>query len=465
MLCLLKKPVFRHLFVAQVFSLAGTGLATVALALLAYDLAGADAGVVLGTAFALKMVAYVGLSPLVGAFAARLPRRGFLVSLDLCRAVLVGLLLFVEVVWQVYLLVFLFQSFSAAFTPSFQATLPDVLPDEDDYTQALSLSRLAYDLEAVLSPVLAGVVVSLVSFHWLFAGTAGGFVVSAVLIVTTTLPAAARALNEKEGLRRLLKRGFQIYLHTPRLKGLLGLSFAVSAAGAVVLVNTVVLVQGHLGANQATVSLFLAVYGAGSMVVALSLTRVLNRYAERTVMLCGLPFLMIGLILATGLDSVAMGVALWFLLGMGGSVILTPSGRLLARSAHPEDRPAVYAAHFALSHAGWLITYPLAGWAGVVLGLSPTLVIMAGLVSAGGAVALWFWPRETTQSIVHEHAAQHHGHLHVHDDHHQHPHEGWEGPEPHAHPHHHAPLRHAHPIIIDDHHPLWPLSHHHHTLK
>ncbi len=461
MLCLLKKTVFRHLFAAQAFSLAGTGLATVALALLAYDLAGADAGVVLGTAFALKMVAYVGLSPLVGAFAARLPRRGFLVSLDLCRAVLVGLLPFVSAIWHVYLLVFLFQSFSAAFTPAFQATLPDVLPDEDDYTQALGLSRLAYDLEAVLSPVLAGLIVSLVSFHWLFAGTVGGFLISAVLIMTTTLPAAAKALNKAESLRRRLKRGFAIYLHTPRLKGLLGLSFAVSAAGAMVLVNTVVLVQGHLGADQTTVSLFLASYGVGSMVVALSLPGLLNRFAERTLMLCGLPLLIVGLILATGLDSVLTGLPLWFLLGIGGSVILTPSGRLLARSAHPEDRPAVYAAHFALSHAGWLITYPLAGWAGAVLGLSSTLMIMAGLVGAGGAVALWFWPRETEQFLVHEHTARHHGHLHVHDEHHQHPHDGWEGPEPHAHPHHHAPLRHAHPIIIDDHHPLWPLSHHH----
>jgi hypothetical protein len=35
---------YRHLFVAQVLSLVGSGLATVALALLAYDLAGNDAG-------------------------------------------------------------------------------------------------------------------------------------------------------------------------------------------------------------------------------------------------------------------------------------------------------------------------------------------------------------------------------------------------------------------------------------
>ena len=44
---------------------------------------------------------------------------------------------------------------SAAFTPALQATIPDILADETDYTKALSLSRLAADLERVASPVLA----------------------------------------------------------------------------------------------------------------------------------------------------------------------------------------------------------------------------------------------------------------------------------------------------------------------
>ncbi len=48
---------YRRLFAAQVIALAGTGLSTIALALLAYDLAGGEAGLVLGTALAIKMVA------------------------------------------------------------------------------------------------------------------------------------------------------------------------------------------------------------------------------------------------------------------------------------------------------------------------------------------------------------------------------------------------------------------------
>ncbi|MGC8001334.1 MFS transporter, partial [Salmonella enterica] len=76
----------------------------------------------------------------------------------------------------IYILIFVLQSASAAFTPTFQATIPDVLPEEDEYTKALSLSRLAYDLESVVSPMLAAALVSVISFHMLFAGTSIGFI-------------------------------------------------------------------------------------------------------------------------------------------------------------------------------------------------------------------------------------------------------------------------------------------------
>ena len=132
MLQLFANRTYRHLFAAQVIALLGTGLATVALGLLAYDLAGADAGVVLGTALAIKMVAYVVLAPVAAAFAERLPRRRMLVALDLIRAAIALALPFVTEVWQVYVLIFALQAASAGFTPTFQATIPDVLPDERD---------------------------------------------------------------------------------------------------------------------------------------------------------------------------------------------------------------------------------------------------------------------------------------------------------------------------------------------
>lgn len=147
---------------------------------------------------------------------------------------------------------------------------------------------------------------------------------------------------------------------------------------------------------------------------------------------------------------------IWFLLGVGLSLIQTPTGRLLRRSAHEGDRPAIYAAQFALSHGCWLIGYPLAGWTGGTLGLTTTFAILAVIALASSAVAALLWPAHDPVELEHEHEAVEHGHLHVHDEHHRHEHEGWEGPEPHRHPHRHAPVKHKHAFVIDHHHWQWP---------
>ena len=67
MLPILRNRTYRHLIAAQVIALLGTGLATVALGLLAFEIAGEDAGLVLGTALAIKIGAYVGIAPVASA--------------------------------------------------------------------------------------------------------------------------------------------------------------------------------------------------------------------------------------------------------------------------------------------------------------------------------------------------------------------------------------------------------------
>jgi MFS family permease len=466
MLSPLVNKTYRHLFAAQVIALIGTGLLTVALGLLAYDLAGADAGAVLGTALAIKMVAYVGVAPVAGAFADRLPRRAFLVAMDLVRAAIALCLPFVTEVWQVYVLVFVLQSASAAFTPTFQATIPDVLPDEAEYTKALSLARLAYDLENLASPTLAAALLALVSYHDLFAGTVVGFLGSALLVVTVGLPSPQTA-DQRVGVYDRMTRGIRIYLKTPRLRGLLALNGAVAAAGALVIVNTVVIVRGLLGGTEADVAIVLAAYGAGSMAVAFLLPRLLERVSDRPVMLAGAWLLASGtLVMAAMLEGAVLPgrltaalpllLPVWFVLGAANAAVLTPSGRLLRRSAHAEDRPAVFAAQFALSHACWLVAYPLAGWLGSGAGLGATFAVLGILGAASTILAARLWPTSDPVEMEHVHEEFGHEHRHIHDTHHQHEHEGWEGPEPHAHPHRHPRFTHRHALVIDDHHWAWP---------
>ncbi len=340
MLKILANRTYRHLFLAQVIALVGTGLATVALGLLAFDLAGAQAGAVLGTALAIKMTAYIGVAPIAAVFAERLPRRAMLVSLDLVRALVALALPFVTEVWQIYVLIFVLQSASAAFTPTFQATIPDILSDEEDYTRALSLSRLAYDLESVASPMLAAVLLTVISFHNLFAGTVIGFLASAALVSTVLLPKAKP--TQRRSIFERTTRGMRIFLATPRLRGLLALNLTVAAASAMVIVNTVVLVQSRFALPQSSTALALAAFGGGSMIAALILPRLLKGIKDRTAMLFGGGILVAGLAVGINLSTYNFLLPLWLVLGVGYSLAQTPSGRLLRRSSHAEDRPALF---------------------------------------------------------------------------------------------------------------------------
>jgi MFS family permease len=444
MLAVLANRTYGRLFLAQIIALLGTGLLTVALGLLAFALAGDRAGTVLGTALAIKMIAYVTVAPVVGAFAAQLPRKAFLIAMDLVRAAIALLLPFISEIWQIYVLIFLLQSASAAFTPTFQATIPDVLPDEKDYTKALSLSRLAYDLESLISPMLAAALLTLISYHWLFSGTVAGFLVSAALVLSVTLPVSP-AVARTGGIYDRTTRGMRIYLATPRLRGLLALNMAAAAGGAIVIVNTVVFVKGRLELGDGQVALALACFGGGSMIAALALPRLLERLPDRRVMfaaaIClGCVLAVAAAILSGSAESPVSTLwpgllAAWLLLGLGYSAVQTPSGRLLRRSAHAEDRPAVFAAQFALSHACWLVTYPLAGWLAATMSVALTFSLFALLTVASVLVAAQIWPSEEAGDLVH-----------CHDD----------LPADHPHLAGAAQRAHAHAFVIDDLHRHWP---------
>lgn len=393
----LADPTYRRLLAAQAISLAGTGLATVALGLLAYDLAGAGAGLVLGTVFAIKMVAYVAVAPVAAAVVHAAPPRTVLVAADLARVVVVLGLPWVSAVWQVYVLVLLMQAASAVHTPAYQAVLPRVLPDERRYTQALSLSRLAEDLEMVLSPLLAAALLLVLPAPDLFVGTAIGFAASALLVSRLTLGRAA-AEGEELPFGARVRRGVALMVSTPALRAVLALNLAVAAGGAYALVQYVLIAREVHQRGDRVAALLVAALGAGSIAVAVVLPRVLAALPERRVVLGGSGVLVAATaavapaLLVPGTGGLVLVGALFVAVGAGWAAAETPVGRIIARSVPERDQPAVFAAQFALSHACWLLTYPLAGWLGG-RGLGSAALALAGIGAAAAVATTALWPR------------------------------------------------------------------------
>lgn len=433
MLSPLRVAAYRNLFAAQVCALLGTGLATVALGLLAYQIAGASAGEILGAIFAIKMLAYVGVAPVASALAAHVPRKMLLVALDLVRAGVATTLPFVGEIWQIYALMAALYIAAAAFTPAFQAIIPDILADEREYTKALSLSRLASDLENVASPVLAAVLLAFIGFHDLFAGTAIGFVLSAALVVSASLP-AVRNLAQRPFVQRLTA-GLYLFAHTPRLRGLVALSLASAAGGAMVFVNTVVVVQGQFALSQQATAWALAAFGLGSMLAALRLPPLLDKASDRAVLLSGAATMALALFAGPLIAlSYANLMLLWLVLGVGYSLTLTPVGRVLRRSSNAEDRPALFAAHFALSHACWLIAYPVAGVMSASFGAASAFWVLGALCVGGAIAAACLWPAADATEIEHSHADLPADHPHLAE----------------------GAAQHAHVYVIDNLHRRWP---------
>lgn len=427
---------YRRLFLAQLMALLGTGLATIALGLLAHEIAGASSGEILGVVLAIKMIAYVGVAPFASALASALPRKTLLISLDVVRAAVAAAMPFVTEAWQVYGLMTVLYMASAAFTPAFQSMIPEILEDEQEYTKALSLSRLASDLESVASPFLAALLLTVVSYNNLFAGTSIGFFASALLVLSAALP-VLQVISRKSFFTRLTV-GFRLFALTPRLRGLLAISMATAAGGAMVFVNTVVIVQSQFDLGQEETAWALFAFGCGSMLAALLTPTLLGAFSDRILLSLGGLFMAIGLI--TGSihhhGDYRDFLLLWFSLGVGYSLTVTPAGRVLRRSSSPEDRPALFAAYFALSHACWLVTYPLAGLLSARVDIDTTFVILGVVCAVGAVLGFLLWPAHDPDETEHAHPKLTPDHPHL-------------GGKPHEH---------SHPLVIDDLHPHWPRS-------
>ncbi len=388
------KRSYYRLFFAYVLALFGTGIATVALALLAFDLTGDDSGAALGAALSLKMFAYVAAAPVAAALTDRLPRKPLLIALDLIRAGCLVLMPFVSEMWQATALVFVFALASATFTLVYLAVVPYLLGSDEDYTKSLARSRIASELETSASPLFAAGLVLVLSTAGIFALVTGVFLASAALVRGARLPEPRTARGPRPGIVTKVLHGPKLLLRTPGLRGLVALDVAAAIATAMVMVNTVALVQGVFDLGRTAVAIAFAIFGGGAITGALTMPGLLRSVSERTMMLAGAALITAALMAGTLASTLYALVLVWFLLGLGVSVTLTPASYLIRRTARPEDLQPLFAAQFSITNAALMLAYPAAGWLGVEAGIRATFLTLGLAAAAATVAALLLWPTE-----------------------------------------------------------------------
>ncbi|GAM60581.1 hypothetical protein JCM19232_914 [Vibrio ishigakensis] len=267
----------------------------------------------------------------------------------------------------------------------YQATLPQVLPDRDNYTRALSNSRIAYDLEQILSPMLSAVLLSVMSFHYLFWIDAVTFFISALLLLHCLASNEDLSSQKVEKLNlRTLFDGLIGYLSQPSLRSLWYAYLATASASAMVIVNTVVYVHEILGGGSSETALAMLAVGLGSMLVAVSLPKVVSPVNLHRSQALGLFLICLAFYTGTWLPSWSGYLVLCFLFGVGMSCIQTTSGLIINDASNGKDASKLFAAHFSLTHFWWLLTYLIAGVSASLWGVAGAywLMLLVAVISS-----------------------------------------------------------------------------------
>ncbi len=441
----LRNPTFARLYTAQAISLLGDALTWLGLALLAVELAGDRAPVILATALTCRIVAFIICAPIVGIIADQLDRKLILIGTHLVRMLLVGLLPFVQTIWQLYTIVLIINIFHACFTPTYQATIP-IVTEPQEYAPAMALASVTYQTLSIIGPGLAGVVAGWLGARTIFWLDSGSFLLAALVILTIRQPlTVSNSVGEIAAQTSYFSRltiGTRLLFADRFLRYALALQLLGAIIGGQILVNTVSYVKSTLDLGDREYGWVMMAFGAGMVIAALIFAAIQKDVARHWVMFGGAILMIIAMFFAHQPSFLSL-ILLWFLAGIGKNSIDLPTQIAIGERIPKQQQGQVYAAHFAWSHLWWGFAYPLAGWLGTEH--SEWMFAIAGGI--GLAILIIAQLSFALAATTHEHQAVSHAHSHTHERSHQHSDE--EGI--HVHDHHHPLIEHTHFYLLNHH--------------
>jgi Na+/melibiose symporter-like transporter len=245
----------------------------------------AQAGLVAACVYAATMAA-----PVAGLVADRLPRRGLLLCLNVVAAITIAALLFVRSradVWIVFVVMAAYGAEATLMDPAEDALFAQMFQSE--FRQRINGWRLTIQETGRLASPLLGAGLFVLLGGGAVAGLdAATFVFAALMITRLRLkdvPPARSAQIERLG--PALLAGISRIWRTQSLRAVAVAAAAVMALSGVGVAAQYSLVHG-LGQRPAFLGVLTALLGAGSIIAALSASRIIQRFGERWLAVVGL---------------------------------------------------------------------------------------------------------------------------------------------------------------------------------
>ncbi len=382
---------FRLYFTAQLISVSGTWMQSVAQAWLVLHLTGS--GVALGIVVGLQFLPMLLFGPFGGLTADRVNKRGLLFvtqSAGGLLALVLGILVVSHQVhlWQVYVLAALLGVVNLFDNPGRQTFMMEMVGRED-LPNAVSLNTVVMNASRVIGPAIGGVVITLFGLGTCFFVNAASYV--AVIIGLSMM--RTDELHPTERVSRAtgqIREGFRYVWRTPGLRNTL---LAIALIGVLAYNFTVtlaLLAKGTFHGGAATYSLLTSCMALGAVVGGL----VAAHRARPTPRLLQVLALVFGGLMAAVACAPTLAVASVLIVLMGAASIgfIATANASLQLGAEPAMRGRVMAL-YAMAFLGTTpIGAPLVG--AIAQWSSPRVAILTGAVATVVAAGLLMWRHE-----------------------------------------------------------------------
>ena len=379
---------FRLYFTAQLISVSGTWMQTVAQAWLVLHLTGS--GVDLGIVVGLQFLPMLLFGPFGGLVADRMPKRRLLFATQTSRSLLalaLGVLVVTHQVqlWQVYLLASLLGVVNLFDNPARQTFMMEMV-GRDDLPNAVSLNTVVMNASRVVGPAIGGLVITVFGLGVCFFVNAASYV--AVIIGLSMMHVAE--LHPTEPVARAkgqIRDGFRYVWGTPGLRNTL---LAVALIGVFAYNFTVtlaLLAKGTFHGGAGTYSLLtscMAIGAVGGGLIAAHRARPTPRLLQVLALVFG------GLMAAVALaPTLVLAAVLIVLMGAASIGFIATANATLQLSAKPAMRGRVMAL-YAMAFLGTTpIGAPLVG--AIAQWTDPRVALLTGAVATVVAAGLLMW--------------------------------------------------------------------------
>jgi DHA3 family macrolide efflux protein-like MFS transporter len=318
----------------------------------------------------LQTIPPIAFGPLIGVYLDRLPKKPILITADILRALLIGVLpctLSVEsfTVEYLYVIVFLHAIATAVFGPALTASVPSLVP-RSQFTAANALLQGTTSLGLIIGPVLSGIGIAAFSSQAVLCVNAVTYLVSAACLLPVRLAQPSIPVQIRPSFTRDLMEGVRFAFMRQRTILLLIVTAALYSFGTSAF-STLFPVFGRkiLDLGPVEVGYLWSALGVGLLIVSVGLVKLTA---------WDLNARMVGIAAASVISGVAMCLFVWapnrvvatLLMGVigGGLGVFTPIAwgalqelspdHLVSRALTLYGASAMTAAIIGMTVFGWL---------------------------------------------------------------------------------------------------------------